>query len=136
MRLSSSLTKTTNVQTVNSTAVTPLHQISSSLILRKPFRTSKHLMARFRFVVKNPLYLPVSNSSAIKAQPSSRASTIITQFFSKPEPVLSTISVFGRPSNPSSQFSSSYQIHLLCKLCDRHVLILYIIEIADPLKQR
>jgi hypothetical protein len=39
-----------------------------------------------------------------------------------------------RQSNPSSQFSSSYQIHLLCKWHDRHVLILYIIEIADPLK--
>jgi len=43
-----------------------------------PFRSSKHLFARFRFVVKNPLYLPGLNSSAIKAQPSSSASTIIT----------------------------------------------------------
>ena len=48
-----------------------MHQISTSFILSRPFRTPIHLMARFRFVVKNPRYLPASNSSAIKAQPSS-----------------------------------------------------------------
>lgn len=72
-----------------------LYQIST-WIRSRPFKTPKHPFARFWFVVKNPLYLPASNSSAIKAQPSSWASTIITQFFSNPEPVLSIISVLGR----------------------------------------
>lgn len=71
-----------------------LYQIST-WIRSRPFKTPKHPFARFWFVVKNPLYLPASNSSAIKAQPSSWASTIITQFFSNPEPVLSIISVLG-----------------------------------------